>query len=91
MWMQAHIYSVKAKSQVGNIWVKDIMATKKKTKATRYSDRDLKNLLILSENSAEGLWSKRALLGLCICLWENTRKAATTLLNGSRKVVVGTY
>ena len=32
MWMQAHIYSVKAKSQVGNIWVKDIMATKKRPK-----------------------------------------------------------
>ena len=27
--MEAHIYSVKAKSQVGNIRVKDIMATQK--------------------------------------------------------------
>ena len=25
MWMEAHMYSVKAKSQVGNIWIKDIM------------------------------------------------------------------
>ena len=29
MWMQVHIYSVKAKSQAGNVWVKDIMTTKK--------------------------------------------------------------
>ena len=27
MVMGVHIYSVKAKSQAGNIWVKDIMAT----------------------------------------------------------------
>ena len=25
MWMEVQIYSVKAKSQPGNIWVKDIM------------------------------------------------------------------
>ena len=29
MWIEAHIYSVKAKSQAGNIWVKDIMTTQK--------------------------------------------------------------
>ena len=35
-------HSVKAKSQAGHIWVKDIM-TKKNTKVERYSARDLKN------------------------------------------------
>ena len=29
MWMEVHIYSVKANSQAGNIWVKGIMATQK--------------------------------------------------------------
>ena len=29
MWMEVQMYSVKAKSQAGNIWVKDIMTTQK--------------------------------------------------------------
>ena len=29
MWMEEHIYSVKTKSQAGNIWVKDIKAIQK--------------------------------------------------------------
>ena len=29
MWMEVHIYSVKAKSQAGNTQVKDIMTTQK--------------------------------------------------------------
>ena len=37
----------------------------KKAKATRYSARDLKNLCILQENSAEGLKSRRK------CWWSN--------------------
>ena len=40
--MEVHLYSVKAKSQAGNIWVKDIMT----------AARDHKNLHILPENSA---------------------------------------
>ena len=40
--MEVHIYSVKAKSQAGNIWVKDKMT----------AARDHKNLCILPENSA---------------------------------------
>ena len=40
--MEVHIYSVKAKSQAGNIWVKDIMT----------AARDCKNLRILPENLA---------------------------------------
>ena len=51
--MEVHIYSVKAKSQAGNIWVKDIMITA----------RDLKNLCILLEIQQE-----RALLWLHIYL-----------------------
>ena len=27
MWMEVHIYNVKAKSQAGNVWIKDIMTT----------------------------------------------------------------
>ena len=38
--MEVHMYSVKAKSLAGNIWVKDIMATA----------RDRKNLHTLPEN-----------------------------------------
>ena len=40
--MEIHIYSVKAKCQAGNIWVKDIMT----------AARDFKNLRVLPENSA---------------------------------------
>ena len=29
MWMEVHIYSVEAKSQAGNIWMKDIMTKQK--------------------------------------------------------------
>ena len=29
MWMEVHIYSVKAKSQADKIWIKDIMTTQK--------------------------------------------------------------
>ena len=42
MWMEVHIYSIKAKSQADNIWVKDIMT----------AARDHKNVRILPENSA---------------------------------------
>ena len=58
MWMEVHIYSIKAKSQAGNIWVKYRM-TIQKAKAERKSARDLKNLFILPENSAEGLRHRR--------------------------------
>ena len=52
--MEVHIYSVKAKNQVGNIRVKDIIT----------AARDCKNLRILPENSA----GEKALLGLHIHL-----------------------
>ena len=47
MWMEVRIYSVKAKSQAGNIWVN------KKVKAAKYYSKDF------AENSAEVLGSRR--------------------------------
>ena len=41
------------------IYGSNIQEQHKKTKATRHSARDLKKLLTLLENSAEGLRSKR--------------------------------
>ena len=67
------MYSVKAKSQLGNIWVKDIWQHKK-VKATRYSARDLKNLSILPENSTEGLGSrKECCWHYVVSIFENTQ------------------
>ena len=60
MWMEVHICIVKAKSQAGNIEVKDVMTTQKGQSEKK---RDLKNLWILLENSAEGLGSRRE------CCW----------------------
>ena len=57
--MELHIYSVKAKSQAGNVWVKDIMT----------AARDCKNLHILPENAA-----RESATGVNIYLWEYTQK-----------------
>ena len=58
--MEVHICIVKAKSQAGNIEVKDVMTTQKGQSEKK---RDLKNLWILLENSAEGLGSRKE------CCW----------------------
>ena len=58
--MEVHICIFKAKSQAGNIEVKDVMTTQK---GQSEKERDLKNLWILLENSAEGLGSRRE------CCW----------------------
>ena len=58
--MEVHICSVKAKSQAGNVQVKDVMTTQKGQSEKK---RDLKNLRILLENSAEGIGSRRE------CCW----------------------
>ena len=58
--MEVHICIVKAKSQAGNIEVKDLMTTQKGQSEKK---RDLKNLWILLENSAEGFGSRRE------CCW----------------------
>ena len=82
MWMEVHLYSVKAKSQAGNISVKDIMA----------AARDRKNLRILPENSAGESAAGATYLSMRI----HPRsypifplKVHATLLNGSRKGAVG--
>ena len=54
--MEVHIYSVKAKSQAGKIWVKDIMTTQDK----RYNDND--NLMTTSRLWNTGLVSSGASL-----------------------------
>ena len=88
--MEVHMYSDNAKINAGNTWFKAIMTTQKERKsAKRKSVRDLKNLCILQENSAESIGSRRVLLGLGIYLWEYTLKVATTLLSGWRKDAVG--
>ena len=37
MWMEVHIYIVKAKSQAGNIWVNGKMATQKRQSQKKIS------------------------------------------------------
>ena len=82
MWMEVHIYSVKAKSQTGNVWLKDITTTASHCKYLR----------ILLENSAEGLRSGRE------CYKNKTEKLSriplkvdATLFNSSRKGAVGAW
>ena len=81
--MEVHIYSVKAMSEAGNIWVKDIITTQN-VKVERKLVRDLAR-----KCSRGPLVQDRALLGLHIFLWEYILKVATTLLSGSRKGTVG--
>ena len=82
MWMEVHIYSVKAKSQAGNIRVRDIMT----------AARDRKNLCILAENSAGESAAGVTYLSMRIHP-KRCRifllKVSATLLNGSRKDAVG--
>ena len=80
--MEVHIYSVKAKSQAGNIWVKDIMM----------AARDHKNLCILSEDSAGQSAARVTYLSMRIHLKSYCNfplKVYATLLNGRRKGAVG--
>ena len=83
MWMEVHTYSVKAKSQAGNIWVEDIMA----------AARDHKNLRILQENLAG---ESTAAVTSCLSMRIRPKsyrisplKESATLLYGSRKGAVG--
>ena len=79
--MEVHIHSVKAKSQAGNIWIKDIMT----------AARDCKNLCILLEHlaveSATGVTylSMRIQPKSCHIF---PLKVSATLRNGSRKGAV---
>ena len=82
MWMEVHICSVKAKSETGNVWLKDITTT---TSHCKY-------LRILLENSAEDLRSGRE------CYENKPEKLSriplkidATLFNSSRKGAVGAW
>ena len=60
MWMEVHIYSVKAKSQAGNIWVKDIMTAAGDQKIYVFcqkiqQERVLLGLISIYENTPEKL------------------------------------
>ena len=71
--MELQLYSVKAESQRCNIWCKDIKWQHKKVNVGRYSARDLKNLSILPENSAEGLGPRREhCWNYAVSVFENT-------------------
>ena len=84
--MELHIYSVKAKSQASDMWVKDIMTTVREC--------DFPN--ILWENSADGLGSRRESCWGYVYIDEDTPKSchifplkvAAILLNGLRKGAV---
>ena len=46
MWIEIHIHRVKAKSQAGNMWVKDIMTILKKHKRPKLTENQLRILKI---------------------------------------------
>ena len=74
MWMEVHLYQVKAESQAGNMSQR-YNNNIKRPKPLRYSARDLKNLCILLENSAEGLKSRRERCWhYVVSVFENTPK-----------------
>ena len=84
MWMEVHIYNVKAESQAGNIWVKDIMT----------AAGDSKNLHILPENSSGESTAGATYLYMRIhskSFRIFSLKVSATLPNGSRKGAVGAY
>ena len=72
--MEVHIYYVKAGSQAVNMSQR-YNDNIKRPKLLRYSARDLKNLCILLENSAEGLKSRRERCWhYVVSVFENTPK-----------------
>ena len=74
MWMEVHLYHVKVESQAGNMSQR-YNNNIKRPKPLRYSARDLKNLRILLENSAEGLKSRRERCWrYVVSVFENTPK-----------------
>ena len=74
MWIEVHIYCVKAETQAGNMSQR-YNDNIKWPKPLRYSARDLKNLCILLENSAEGLGSRReGCWRYVVSVFENTPK-----------------
>ena len=99
--MEVNIYSVKAKSQAGNIWVKYIMTTQKDQSQKKISqgfwEPHLWNLHILLEIQQRALGPGKSTAG---AKYPSLRihpkschifplKFATTLLSGSGKGAVG--
>ena len=71
MWVEEHIYSVKAKSQTGNIWVKD----NGNTQRLKLQDTQLGILKVYAfcwKNSAEDLGSSRECCWVYLSVYENT-------------------
>ena len=90
--MGINIFSVKAKSQAGNTWVRDMMTTQK---GQSHSARDLESLHILLGNSAEHPRSRREhWWSYIVSVFENTPKnwvvqGRAQLEHSSHKIMVG--
>ena len=75
MWIEVHVCSVEAKSQAGNIWVKDMMKTQK-GQSWRKSAKDHKNNYTFCwkiQQRALGPWE--SITGATY-LWDYTQKVA---------------
>ena len=76
--MEVHLYSNKAQSQPGNIWVKDIMATQK-GQSWKKINWGFWQLMHFAGKVNRGPWvQERVLLGLNIYFWEYTWNVAAT-------------
>ena len=72
--MELHVYNVKARSQAGKIWVKDITITQKGESWKNVARELSKNVHILPENSVEGLESRGEWSWGYLSVYENTIK-----------------
>ena len=72
MWIKVHIYSVKAKSQAGNIWVKDIMTIQKGQSDKMLSLRILKNYAFCQKIQQRASGSGESTTWGCIAVYKNT-------------------
>ena len=72
MWIKVHIYSVKAKSQAGNIWVKDIMTIQKGQSHKMLSLRILKNYAFCQKIQQRASGSGESTTWGCIAVYKNT-------------------
>ena len=74
MWVEVHIYSVKDRSQAGNIWVKDIMTTQK-----GQSQKIHEKFMHFAKTFLQRVWgSGESAGGLHISLLEHTQKVAAS-------------
>ena len=77
MWMEVHIYNVEAKSQAGDICIKD-MTTQKGQSQNKISYGS-KNLFILPENSAEGHKARKEPCQGYLSIYGNTNEKLSYL------------